>query len=128
MSKAFCRIDCESAFLQAFPFAHNRPIANSVTPGTIHIMYDPVQKAEETAKIVCRGERRKYRRFRPARFYGGIATADCVGCCLRCIFCWSWHELARCEAIGEFYTPEQVAAWLTAIARKTTSIGNEEGR
>ncbi len=81
-------------------------------------MYDPVQKAEETAKIVCRGALRKYRRFRPARFYGGIATADCVGCCLRCIFCWSWHELARPEAIGEFYTPGQVAARLTAIARK----------
>jgi uncharacterized Fe-S cluster-containing radical SAM superfamily protein len=94
------------------------PLANSVTPGTIHIMYDPVQKAEETAKIVCRGEWRKYRRFRPARFYGGIATADCVGCCLRCIFCWSWHELARCQAIGEFYTPEQVAMRLTKIARK----------
>lgn len=81
-------------------------------------MFDPVQKAEESAKIVCRGALRKYRRFRPARFYGGIATADCVGCCLRCIFCWSWHELARPEAIGEFYTPEQVAARLSAIARK----------
>ncbi len=81
-------------------------------------MYDPVQKAAETAKIVCRGELRKYRRFRPARFYGGIATADCVGCCLRCIFCWSWHELARPEAIGEFYSPEQVATRLTTIARK----------
>ncbi len=81
-------------------------------------MYDPVQKAEETAKIVCRGELRKYRRFRSARFYGGIATADCVGCCLRCIFCWSWHELAHPEATGEFYTPEQVAARLTKIARK----------
>lgn len=81
-------------------------------------MYDPMQKAEETAKIVCRGELRKYRRFRPARFYGGIATADCVGCYLRCVFCWSWHELARPEVIGNFYTPEQVAARLTAIARK----------
>jgi uncharacterized Fe-S cluster-containing radical SAM superfamily protein len=81
-------------------------------------MYDPVQEAEETAKIVCRGEWRKSRRFRPAWFYGGLATADCVGCRLRCIFCWSWHELARAEAIGEFYTPEQVAVRLIAIARK----------
>ncbi len=81
-------------------------------------MYDPVQKALETAKIVCRGDRRKYRRFRPARFYGGIATADCVGCCLRCIFCWSWEELARPESTGEFHTPKEVADRLVAIARK----------
>ncbi len=93
-------------------------IAASGSCGTLTIMYDPVQRAAETAKIVCRGDRRKYRRFRPARFYGGIATADCVGCCLRCIFCWSWRELARPEAIGEFYTPGEVAERLIAIARK----------
>jgi uncharacterized Fe-S cluster-containing radical SAM superfamily protein len=81
-------------------------------------MYDTVQRAIEIAKIVCRGDSRKYRRFRPARFYGGIATADCVGCCLRCIFCWSWHELARPEAIGEFYTSREVADRLISIARK----------
>ncbi len=81
-------------------------------------MYDPVKRAFETAKIVCRGDKRRYRRFRPARFYGGIATADCVGCCLRCIFCWSWHELALAETIGEFYTPKEVADRLIAIARR----------
>jgi uncharacterized Fe-S cluster-containing radical SAM superfamily protein len=81
-------------------------------------MYDPVQRAIETEKIVCRGDCRKYRRFRPARFYGGIATADCVGCCLRCIFCWSWHDLARPETIGQFYSSREVAAKLVSIARK----------
>jgi uncharacterized Fe-S cluster-containing radical SAM superfamily protein len=39
-------------------------------------MYDPVRKAEETSWVVCRGDSRKYYRFRAARFYGGIATAD----------------------------------------------------
>ncbi len=79
---------------------------------------DPLAKAEEAARIVCQGERRKYHRFRPARFYGGIATADCVGCCLSCAFCWSWHQVARPQDCGRLYTPQEVAGQLTAIARK----------
>ncbi|UCH21672.1 MAG: radical SAM protein [Deltaproteobacteria bacterium] len=81
-------------------------------------MFDPIQIAENTAKIVTRGDKRKYYRFRPARFYGGIATADCVGCCLRCIFCWSWREVVNSRACGHFYTPKDVAGRITRIARK----------
>jgi hypothetical protein len=51
-------------------------------------MYDPIELAEEIGKVVNAEEKRKYYRFRPAPYYGGIATADCVGCCLRCLFCW----------------------------------------
>lgn len=79
--------------------------------------YDPVKRADEIARTVCRGEQRKYYRFRPARFYGGIATADCVGCCLRCIFCWSWREVIRPESYGQLYSPQEVARRLTSIAR-----------
>ena len=81
-------------------------------------MYDPVEKAEQTAQIVCDGERRKYHRFRAARFYGGIARADCVGCCLGCAFCWSWHQVAQPQRYGRFYTPGEVAERLVAIARR----------
>jgi uncharacterized Fe-S cluster-containing radical SAM superfamily protein len=81
-------------------------------------MYDPIKRANETAKIVGRGDERKYTRFRPARFYGGIATADCVGCCLQCIFCWSYESATRPGNLGEFYAPEEVARRLTDIARK----------
>jgi uncharacterized Fe-S cluster-containing radical SAM superfamily protein len=81
-------------------------------------MYDPIEKARQTAAIVCRDELRKYHRFRPARFYGGIATADCVGCCLGCAFCWSWRQVVQPESYGQFYAPEEVASKLTAIARK----------
>jgi len=81
-------------------------------------MFDPIKKAEETARIVTRGEQRKYYRFRPARFYGGIATGDCVGCCLRCLFCWSWREVVGAESCGEFLSPGDVARRLTGIARK----------
>ncbi len=81
-------------------------------------MEDPIKRAEEVARVVSKGDLRKYYRFRPARFYGGIATADCVGCFLRCIFCWSWNEVVRPDACGQFYSPEQVAKNLLAIARK----------
>ncbi|GLI34628.1 molybdenum cofactor biosynthesis protein MoaA [Desulforhabdus amnigena] len=81
-------------------------------------MYDPVKRAIDTAKIACREDLRKYSRFRPARFYGGIATADCVGCCLQCIFCWSYDSVVRPQAIGEFYSPEEVARKLVGIAGK----------
>ena len=82
------------------------------------LTYDPVKRAEETTRIVCRGEQRRYYRFRPARFYGGIATADCFCCCLRCVFCWSWREVVRPESHGRFYSPYDVATKLTGIARK----------
>ena len=80
-------------------------------------MYHPVTRAEEIERVVCRGEAKKYRRFRPARFYGGIATADCVGCCLRCLFCWSWENVVHPEKYGSFWSPEEVAAKLIGIAR-----------
>jgi uncharacterized Fe-S cluster-containing radical SAM superfamily protein len=81
-------------------------------------MYDPVSKAEEAATKVCRGDMRKYYRFRPARFYGGIATADCVGCGLRCLFCWSWQNIVKPETSGFFCSAEDVANKLVKIARK----------
>jgi uncharacterized Fe-S cluster-containing radical SAM superfamily protein len=80
--------------------------------------YDPVEKAASIETVVCRGDLRKYYRFRPARFYGGIATGDCLGCCLRCLFCWSWDNVIRADQRGEFHSPEQVARKLIAIARK----------
>jgi uncharacterized Fe-S cluster-containing radical SAM superfamily protein len=81
-------------------------------------MYDPVEQAQQVAAIVCDGLRRKYHRFRPARFYGGIATADCVGCCLGCVFCWSWNQVHHPKQYGRFYSAEEVAHKLVTIARK----------
>ncbi len=81
-------------------------------------MFDPVKLAELTKKDVCRDDSRKYYRFRPARFYGGISTADCVGCCLRCVFCWAWEIVSNPGGHGEFYSPEDVAKRLIKIAEK----------
>ncbi len=80
-------------------------------------MFNPVELAELTRNIVCKNNRRKYYRFRSSRFYGGIATADCVGCCLRCIFCWSWNVATRPQECGSFHPPEEVARKLIAIAK-----------
>jgi uncharacterized Fe-S cluster-containing radical SAM superfamily protein len=81
-------------------------------------MYDPLELARHTVRLVCQNDRRKYYRFRPARFYGGIATADCLGCNLRCAFCWAWSQLHRIHRLGEFYPPEEVARRLAKIARR----------
>jgi uncharacterized Fe-S cluster-containing radical SAM superfamily protein len=80
-------------------------------------MLNPVDLAKTTSGIVGKNDKRKYYRFRPARFYGGISTADCIGCCLRCNFCWSWRETTKPEACGEFYSPEDVVQRLIGIAK-----------
>ena len=79
---------------------------------------------------MCRGNQRRYYRSRPARFYGGIGTADCLGCSLRCVFCWSWDKVGRPGRFGQFYSPEKVAGRLTTIAykkgfRRVRISGNE---
>ena len=81
-------------------------------------LIDPLVLAERIREVVSSGDKRKYYRFRPAPFYGGIATADCVGCCLKCLFCWSWHVMVQPEKIGRFYSPEEVAQNLLSIVRK----------
>ena len=81
-------------------------------------MYDPVARAAEIEKLVVRGSRRKYYRFRGARFYGGIATADCVGCCLECAFCWGFNKVANPGGAGKFCTPQRVVERIVGITRK----------
>lgn len=81
-------------------------------------MYDPLQLSKITEKLVIKDDLKKYYRFRPAGFYGGIATADTVGCNLRCKFCWSGNSVWNAKNTGEFYSPEHVALTLNTIARK----------
>ncbi len=84
-------------------------------------MIDPIELARRTEEIVAResegAQLRKYYRFRLDRWYGGVATADAVGCNLRCAFCWSWRYVTRPDAHGEFYSPQQVARRLMGMAR-----------
>lgn len=83
------------------------------------MLYDPVKLAQAMEKIVVKGRLRKYyRAVRADRWYGGIATADCCGCCLKCVFCWSGAPRDRPEEIGRFYEPEYIFSKLTRCAEK----------
>jgi len=85
--------------------------------------YDPIERHLAIEKLVTRlgpeGLERKYYRIRPARWYGGIVTADCVGCGLVCRFCWVSDMVSNRPAdVGTFYTPRRVAESLVSLARK----------
>ncbi len=81
---------------------------------------DPIAMSKALEKVVTRpgekGPLRKYYRFRHARFYGGIATADAVGCNLNCAFCWVREPRVKPKKYGEFYSPKEVVEKLEKIA------------
>ena len=81
-------------------------------------MYNPLELSKKTENVVLSENMKKYYRFRPTRFYGGIATADTVGCNLRCKFCWSGNSVWNAKNTGKFYSPQQVANRLQEIARR----------
>lgn len=81
-------------------------------------MIDPLREAEKLRKVVCKNEKRKYYRFRGGDFYGGIATADCVGCILDCAYCWSFYPRKNPEKLDQFFSPREVAERLIRIAVK----------
>ncbi len=81
--------------------------------------YDPIELAKKLEDVVVRGDERKYYRVaRATRYYGGSAAADCVGCNLRCVFCWSGYPRDHPDRVGRFYKPEEVYHALAAIAEK----------
>ncbi|MHC4557042.1 MAG: radical SAM protein [Planctomycetota bacterium] len=83
-----------------------------------YIPFDPLQLAEDTEKIVCRGDRRKYTKFICTRMYGGIATGYTCGCCLRCIFCWVHWCRDFPEKYGRFYSPAEAFGQLSRVGCK----------
>jgi len=93
--------------------------------------YDPVKYAEALKKIVTKDSLRKYYRVaRGGRWYGGIATADCVGCNLKCVFCWSGAPRDHPDKIGKFYSPGYIFTKLDKCAsrkryRQLRVSGNE---
>jgi len=86
-------------------------------------LYDALERHEAVEKMVTRNkgevQERKYWRFRVDRWYGGIVTADAVGCGLVCKYCWvSDAVMFRPAKVGEFYSPQAVARILTEMANK----------
>ena len=81
--------------------------------------YDPIALTRAAERVVVKGNKRKYARLaRPLRFYGGITSAQEVGCNLRCKFCFSDKPVRRPHSTGRFYSPQQVFNALTKEAEK----------
>lgn len=72
---------------------------------------------KQVTRRSTKGTERRYYRFRGAKWYGGIATGDVVGCNLRCKFCWSW-KYSYYNNKGWFECPESALERLLNIARK----------
>jgi len=87
-------------------------------------LYDAVARHEAVEKLVVHDrsddvQERKYWRFRCDRWYGGIVTADAVGCGLLCKYCWvSDAVMFQPAKVGRFHRPEVVAKILVDMARK----------
>ncbi|UCF08919.1 MAG: radical SAM protein, partial [Thermoplasmata archaeon] len=79
---------------------------------------DPLKLAEETEKIVCREDARKYTDFYATGVYGGIATGYTVGCCLRCCYCWVDWSRDFPEKFGSFCSAEEAFENLKKTALK----------
>ena len=58
--------------------------------------------------------------FRVANYYLGTAVADCIGCNLRCKYCWAVEKVqdySIAQRVGKFYSPLDVASALMNVAR-----------
>lgn len=81
-------------------------------------LFDPIQRSNEVEQLVMQGDKRRYYRFRYAKFYGGIVTADAVGCNLLCAYCWNYSRNLNPSSYGEFYSPSEVADRLQELSEK----------
>ncbi len=85
----------------------------------LKLPFDPVERAREVESVVMLGDKRKYYRLRFSRYYGGIVTADAVGCCFLCAYCWNYNRNLNYKNCKGFYlSPSEVARKLVEIAKK----------
>jgi len=80
--------------------------------------FDPLQRTKVVESLVMQGERRLYYRFRAARYYGGIVTADTLGCCFLCAFCWNFARNLDPAQYKDFFRPDEAARRMLEIAKR----------
>jgi uncharacterized Fe-S cluster-containing radical SAM superfamily protein len=80
--------------------------------------FNPIERAKEVEAIVISNNHRLYHRFRPAPYYGGIASADAVGCCFLCAYCWNYQRNLNPRSKGRLYSAREVAGRLLEIAAR----------
>lgn len=87
----------------------------TTTSADLPVPFDPLERAGEIEGMVMKDGMRKYYRFRASRHYGGIVTADAVGCCFLCAYCWNFQRNLCPGEYGTYYPPGQVVEKLRAI-------------
>jgi uncharacterized Fe-S cluster-containing radical SAM superfamily protein len=80
--------------------------------------FNPIERAKDVERIVMKNSKRLYHRFRAAPYYGGIATADAIGCSFLCAYCWNYSRNLNPARFDKYYSPPQVASRLLSIAQK----------
>ena len=82
----------------------------------MELPFDPIKRANQVEKIVMDDDKRRYYRFRYAKFYGGIITCDASGCNLLCAYCWNIIKNSSIESCkDEFFSPDEVANKVKAL-------------
>lgn len=89
-------------------------------------MIDPIELSVQVRNQVCKNGERKYYRFRKTKFYGGCATADCLGCNLRCVYCWAQKKVWNPNKFGEFYTSKEISQKLLNMKMSLIRISGGE--
>jgi len=84
---------------------------------TLRMPFDPMQRSREVEQIVMQGNMRLYYRFRFAKFYGGIVTADAIGCNLLCAYCWNSRNMDP-SRFREYYSPSEFPDRLLMLSKK----------
>ncbi|MFW9773275.1 MAG: radical SAM protein [Candidatus Heimdallarchaeota archaeon] len=88
-------------------------------------MIDPIELSKQIKHNVCINNKRKYYRFRKTKFYGGCATADCIGCNLRCVYCWGQKKVWSYK-FGQYYSALQVSKKLVNMNQPLIRISGGE--
>ncbi|MGQ9801911.1 MAG: radical SAM protein [Candidatus Saccharicenans sp.] len=86
--------------------------------GSLSLPFDPLERSRQVESLVMDSGRRKYYRFRAGQFYGGIVTADAVGCSFLCAYCWNYGRNLDPSGVGTFFSPEEVVDRVLLLARK----------
>jgi uncharacterized Fe-S cluster-containing radical SAM superfamily protein len=89
-------------------------------------MVNPFTLIQAVESQVCKNDSKKYYRFRKTQFYGGCATADCVGCNLRCVYCWAQKKVWLPQKFGKYYFPKSVAERLLKMNQPLVRVSGGE--
>lgn len=85
---------------------------------SLNFPFNAVERAEKVERLVMKDGKRLYYRFRAAPYYGGISTADAIGCSFLCAYCWNYFRNLNPARFNKFYSVQEVAENLLKIARR----------